>query len=75
MKKLSLKFVKITFEYGVIKQFGGYDNIDHIETDMICGAKIFRLQIIHNKLDNELQHVETYKFNVDEIVSIDQRWL
>lgn len=75
MKRMILKFVKITFEYGVIKQFGGYDNIDHIETDMLCGGKIFRIQVVHNKLDNELQHIEIYKFDVNTIVSIDQRWL
>ena len=72
---MKLKLVKITFKDCIIKQFGDYESIDHIETDMVCGAKIFRVQVIYNKLNNELQHVETYKFNVDTITSIDQRWV
>ena len=75
MKKLKLKRVKITFEGGIIKAFGGYDNIDHVETDMICGGKIFRIQVIYENLDNILQHIETYKFNTDDILSIEQIWV
>ena len=80
MKKLKLKFVKITFKDSMIKTFGHDDidhyDIDHIETKMsCCNGKNFVLEIYYQPLNNEVTHVETIIFKSDEILSIEQRWL
>ena len=75
MKKLKLKFVKITFKDNMIKTFGHCD-IDHIETKMsCCNGKNFVLEIYYQLFDSEVTHVETFIFKSDEILSIEQRWL
>lgn len=75
MKKLKLKFVKITFKDSMIKTYGGYDTIDHIETKMsCCNGKNFVLEIYYEPFNNEVTHVETLIFKTDEILSIEQRW-
>ena len=75
MKKLKLKFVKITFKDSMIKTFG-HSDIDHIETKMsCCNGKNFVLEIYYQLFDSEVTHVETFIFKTDEILSIEQRWL
>lgn len=75
MKKLKLKFVKITFKDGIIKIFGGYDTGDYIETKTSYDGKRFILEIYYLPVDNEVKHVETFVFKADEILSIEQRWV
>ena len=75
MQKLKLKFVRITFEHGIVKQYGGYESVDHIETSMTLNSEIFKMKIFYETLDNQISHCEVFEFDTKEIVSIDQRWL
>lgn len=74
MKRLKLKIVRITFKGNIIKTFGGYGSIDHIETKMNCGGENFVLEIYYETFHAEVTHVETFIFKADEILSIQQIW-
>ena len=75
MKKLKLKEVKITFKDSMIKAFGEYDTIDYIEAKMSYDGKRFIVEIYYEPFNNEMKHVETFVFKVDDILFIEQRWV
>ena len=74
MKKLNLKRVKITFKNDLIRSFGEFGEVNHIDTKMSCNGKRFIVEIYYEPFVKETKHVESFIFGIDEILSIEQKW-